>query len=400
MLEDKKVLIGVCGGIAAYKTADFISRLKKRGALVKVIMTEAAQEFVSPLTFQTLSQNYVATEVFASPQNWDIEHISLARWADCIVISPATANFIGKVSAGIADDLLTTTVMATKAPVVIVPAMNSNMYLNRIVQGNIENLADLGYLFVNPVEGRLACGDTGIGKMEEPEKMVQFFETMFNEKEDFAGKTVMVTAGPTREAIDPVRFLTNASSGKMGYSLAKAAVERGARVVLVSGPTHLKPPQGVKMVSVKSAVEMYNAAIECFRECDVVLKAAAVSDYRPVKKSDNKIKKFEGPLTLKLERNPDILMELGKNKGKRILVGFAAESQNVEEYAREKINKKNLDLIVANDITLEGAGFNSETNVAAIIDREGKIEYQPKMGKYQLANIILDRVALLLGGQL
>jgi len=400
LLKGKKILVGVCGGIAAYKTADLVSRLKKRGVRVKIIMTEAAREFVSPLTFQTLSQNYVATDIFASPQYRDVEHISLAQWADCVTVAPATANFIGKVSAGIADDLLTTTVMAAKAPVLIVPAMNTGMYSNSIVQRNIESLTDQGYLFAKPVEGRLACGDTGVGKMQEPEMIVESLENILNGKEDFKGKTMLVTAGPTREAIDPVRFLTNGSSGKMGYSLAEAAVERGARVVLVSGPTHLEPPKGLELVPVGSAVEMYDAVMKYYPQCDVVLKAAAVSDYRPVRKSDNKIKKSASHLTVELERNPDILKELGMNKGKHILVGFAAESQNIDEYAREKIEKKNIDLIVANDITLEGAGFNSDTNVAVIVDREGNMDYQPKMSKYRLANIILDRVAELLKRQL
>ncbi len=399
MLEDKKILVGVCGGIAAYKTADIVSRLKKKGAQVKVIMTASAREFVTPLTFQTLSQNYVATGLFSSPKNWEVEHISLARWADCVLIAPATANFIGKIWAGIADDLLTTTVMAVKAPVIMAPAMNTNMYSNELVQRNINALKNRGYQFVGPVEGRLACGETGEGKMEEPEKIVAFIHSTLNRDKDFDGRTVMITAGPTREALDPVRFLTNASSGRMGYSLAKAAAGRGARVVLISGPTQLEPPSGVELVRVESALEMYMAVMEYYPQCDVVLKAAAVSDYRPARKSGEKIKKSDDRLILEMERNPDILLELGKYKGNCILVGFAAESHNVEEYAREKIRKKNLDLIVANDITLEGAGFNTDTNVAAIIDSEGKAEYLPMMSKSELAHIILDKVAVLLKRQ-
>lgn len=399
MLNDKNIVLGVCGGIAAYKAADLVSRLKKKGARVKVIMTQAAKEFVSPLTFQTLSQNYVSVDAFSAPKNWEVEHISLAQWAECMVIAPATANFVGKVASGIADDLLTTTVMATKAPVVIVPAMNTNMYLNRIVQRNMDYLSRMGYVFIEPIRGRLACGDEGIGKMQEPERIVSFLENLMGDKKDLRGIRILVTAGPTREAIDPVRFLTNRSSGKMGYALARAAASRGAEVILVSGPTAQEPPPVAKYIPVESAVEMYRAVMENYHQCQVVIKAAAVSDYRPAAKSEKKIKKTDGTITLELERNPDILMELGKDKGSRILVGFAAESHDIQDYARHKIEKKNADMIVANDITQEGAGFNTDTNIACIIYRDGSMEQLPKMPKDRLAHVILDRVLLIMGRQ-
>lgn len=399
MLKDKRIMVGVCGGIAAYKSADLVSRLKKRGAEVKVVMTASAREFITPLTFQTLSNNKVITDMFSTPESWEVEHISLAQWADCFVIAPATANFIGKIASGIADDMLTTTVMATKVKVVIAPAMNTDMYNNQIVQENISYLIRMGYLFINPVEGRLACGDTGVGKMEEPENIVKYLERIFEKEKDLRGKTFLITAGPTREAIDPVRFLTNGSSGKMGYSVAKAAAERGARVILVSGPTSIEAPPSVELVSVVSAREMYDEVMKYYPMCDVVVKAAAVSDYRPAHVSKEKIKKGDGNLTIILERNPDILYELGKNKGRQILVGFAAESTNVEEYAREKLKRKNLDLIVGNDITKKGSGFSSDTNMGFIMNSEGAIEYVPKMSKYQMANLILDKVKLLLKRQ-
>jgi phosphopantothenoylcysteine decarboxylase/phosphopantothenate--cysteine ligase len=396
LIKDKRIVVGVCGGIAAYKAADLVSRLIKGGAQVKVIMTRAATEFVSPLTFQTLSNNRVVTDMFSVPEEWEIEHISLAQWADCFVIAPATANFLGKLAAGVADDMLTTTVMATNAAVVIASSMNTNMYNNRIVQRNIDYLKKMGYLFIDPAEGRLACGDTGIGRMEEPVNIVAYLDGITNSAKDLEGKTILVTAGPTREAIDPVRFLSNASSGKMGYSIARAADRRGARVILISGPTVLKPPPSVETVNVTTALEMYQQVMKYYPECDVVIKAAAVSDYRPAVQHQRKIKKTDSDMVIKLERNPDILQELGRNKGRHILVGFAAESNDIIEYAKEKLHHKNLDLIVANDITEAGAGFGGDTNAGFIIDRQGIIDKLPPMSKADMADRILDRVLNLL----
>ncbi len=397
MLNGTRIVVGISGGIAAYKSADLVSRLRKKGAQVKVVMTKRAEEFITPLTLRSLSGNEVATDMFSCPKEWEIQHISLAQWAEYIIIAPATANIIGKVASGIADDLLTTTVMATKAGVVMVPAMNTDMYNNPIVQRNIELLSRHGYLFFGPAAGNLACGDKGTGRMEEPAAIVEFIERLAGTKGDFRGRTVLVTAGPTREALDPVRFLSNASSGKMGYCIAGAAARRGARVVLISGPTHLEPPPPVEFVPVVSALEMYNEVMRRFPECDVAIKTAAVSDYRPASVSQNKIKKTGGGMTLDLVRNPDILSELGKIKCDRILVGFAAESTNLLEYARKKIEQKNLDLIVANDITREGAGFGSDANGGYLLDAKGGTEELPLMGKIQMAEIILDKVASLLG---
>jgi phosphopantothenoylcysteine decarboxylase/phosphopantothenate--cysteine ligase len=396
MLRDKRILVGICGGIAAYKAAELVSRLKKKGALIKVVMTKNATEFISPVTLQTLSQERVALDMFDFSQSREIEHISLAKWAEYIVVAPATANFIGKIAAGIADDLLTTTVMASKAEAIIAPAMNTNMYSNSTVQQNIDSLARKGYRFVGPVKGALACGDAGMGKMEEPQVIVEYLEGMTDRQQDLCGKTVLVTAGPTREVLDPVRFFTNASTGRMGYSVAAAAAQRGAKVYLISGPTHLQPPPLVEFKPVTSAVDMYNAVMEVFPDCDIVIKTAAVSDYRPSEVYQQKVKKIEDRLTVNLIRNPDILKELAKKKGKRILVGFAAESTNIEEYAGSKLEEKNLDLIVANDITQEGAGFGSETNQGLIMDRKGNKEYLPIMSKEQMSDIILDKAASLI----
>ena len=397
MLKGTRIVVGISGGIAAYKSADLVSRLRKKGALIKVVMTKRAEEFITPLTFSSLSGNEVATDMFSCPKEREIQHISLAHWAEYIIIAPATANFIGKVASGIADDLLTTTVMASKAGVVIVPAMNTNMYNNPIVQRNIEDLSRHGYLFFGPAEGNLACGDKGTGRMEEPEAIVEYMEGLAGVKGDLENRTVLVTAGPTREALDPVRFLSNASSGRMGYSIAGTAARRGARVILISGPTNLEPPPSVEFVPVVSALDMYNEVMRRFPECDVAIKTAAVSDYRPASVSQHKIKKTGDGMSLALVRNPDILSELGKIKGGRILVGFAAESTNLLEYAREKINKKNLDLIVANDITRKGTGFDSDANEGYILDSAGATEELPRMSKMQMADIILDKVVSLLG---
>ncbi|SHJ04308.1 bifunctional phosphopantothenoylcysteine decarboxylase/phosphopantothenate--cysteine ligase CoaBC [Lutispora thermophila] len=392
MLKNKNILLGVTGGIAAYKSCDLVSRLVKAEANVDVIMTKNAVNFINPLTFQALSSNQVIVDMFKEPKYWEIQHVSLAKKADLVIIAPATANIIGKIANGIADDMLTTTIMATKAPVVFAPAMNCNMYANNIVQSNIEKLKELGYKFIEPGEGRLACGDIGKGKMAEPEDIVDYINRLLDKKRDFEGKTVIVTAGPTREAIDPVRFISNHSTGKMGYAVAEKAAERGAKVYLISGPTALKAPDGVIMIPVSSAKDMQSKIMEHFDEAQIIIKSAAVADYAPATVHDHKIKKSGESLTIELVKNPDILYELGKIKGDKVLVGFAMETQNLIENAKEKVTKKNLDFIVANDLFTEGAGFASDTNVVKIIHKNGVVEELPKMTKLQLADEILDRI--------
>jgi phosphopantothenoylcysteine decarboxylase / phosphopantothenate---cysteine ligase len=393
MVQDRNVVLGITGGIAAYKAADIVSSLKKLQINVEVIMTKAATEFITPLTLQSLSQNKVTVDMFARSENWEIEHISLAKKADLLVIAPATANIIGKLAHGIADDMLSTVVLATKAPVLIAPAMNTNMYSNPIVQANISKLKAMGIRFIAPETGRLACGDVGAGKLASVEAIVAEITTMLTGTQDFAGKKLMITAGPTREAIDPVRFISNYSSGKMGYALAEAATERGAEVTLISGPVALKEPDGLhSFISVESATEMHQAVMDCFPAQDIIIMAAAVADFKPQWKSPEKIKKVNSNLTIELEKTADILAELGKVKGDRILVGFAAETEKITEYAREKLIHKQLDLIVANDLTQEGAGFGVETNIVKIIDHSGKVEDFPLMSKLQLGRVILDRI--------
>ena len=397
MLKDKTVVIGVSGGIAVYKTLDVVSRLRKLGVNVNVIMTKSATEFVTPLSFQSLSQNYVVCDMFEDPKTWDVEHISLAKRADVFLIAPATANVIGKIANGIADDMLTTTVMATKAKVLIAPAMNTNMYENPILQRNINTLKELGYNFVEPESGRLACGDTGKGKLASPETIVDEVVKLLSKGQDLKGKSIIVTAGPTVESIDPMRYITNRSTGKMGYSIAKEAIERGADVTLITGPTNLTPPQNLKkLVKIESAKDMYESVLENLDENDVVIKSAAVADYKPKNYSNKKIKKSDDDLVIELDRNKDIAQEIGKIKNNKILVGFAAETNDLIENASLKIKKKNLDFIVANDLTKEGAGFGVDTNIVKIIDKEGNITEYPKMKKEEVANIILDKIKELL----
>lgn len=397
MLKDKTVVIGVSGGIAVYKTLDVVSRLRKLGVNVNVIMTKSATEFVTPLSFQSLSQNYVVCDMFEDPKTWDVEHISLAKRADVFLIAPATANVIGKIANGIADDMLTTTVMATKAKVLIAPAMNTNMYENPILQRNINTLKELGYNFVEPESGRLACGDTGKGKLASPETIVDEVVKLLSKDQDLKGKSIIVTAGPTVESIDPMRYITNRSTGKMGYSIAKEAIERGADVTLITGPTNLTPPQNLKkLVKIESAKDMYEAVLENLDENDVVIKSAAVADYKPKNYSNKKIKKSDDDLAIELDRNKDIAQEIGKIKNNKILVGFAAETNDLIENASLKIKKKNIDFIVANDLTKEGAGFGVDTNIVKIIDKEGNITEYPKMKKEEVANIILDKIKELL----
>jgi phosphopantothenoylcysteine decarboxylase / phosphopantothenate---cysteine ligase len=391
MLRGKEIILGVTGGIAAYKAVELLRLLTKAGADVHVIMTSAATEFVTPLTFQTLSMNPVSTSLFNLVSEREIGHISLADRADLLIIAPATANVIGKLANGIADDMLTTTVMATKAPVLIAPAMNVNMYQNPLYRKNEAKLKGHGFLFVEPASGMLACGWEGEGKLQEPQ--VIFEEALAAlSKKDLTGENILVTAGPTREELDPVRYISNHSSGKMGYAIARAARHRGARVILVTGPTCLAEPYGVETVQVTTALDMRTAVMDRLEESTMVIKAAAVADYRPARRAVLKIKKSLGSHTLELEKNPDILSELGETKGKRLLVGFAAETDDLVGNAGKKLAEKNLDMVVANDINLEGAGFNLDTNIVKILFRDGTVEDLPLMGKQALADIILDRV--------
>ena len=396
MLSNKTIIVGVTGGIAAYKACDVVSKLKKLNANIHVIMTESACEFVQPMTFQTLSNNFVINDMFKEPKTWEVEHIELAKKADAFLIVPATANFIGKLAAGIADDMLTTTVMATRAPVIIAPAMNTNMYTNRIVQANMDKLEDLGYRFIDPASGRLACGDIGAGKLADVDDILAFIVDFFekeSEAKDLAGRRIMISAGPTIEAIDPVRYITNRSSGKMGYAIAKRAVARGAQVTLVSGKTDLEVPEGLaKFISIESADDLYENLVGEFDSNDVVIQSAAVADYKPKSYSDKKIKKKDSDLRIDLCRNKDIAQELGKIKGNKVLVGFAAETNDVLENAAKKIKKKNLDFIVANDLTMQGAGFSTETNIVKIIEADGRIKEYPKLLKSEVGDIILDKV--------
>ena len=387
-LQNKTVVVGVTGGIAAYKAAELVRALKKQGAQVHVMMTESACEFVTPLTFQTLSQNFVVSGMFQQPHTWEVEHISLAKKADVMVICPATANCIGKIAAGIADDFLTTTVMATTAPVLFAASMNDQMYANPIVQKNIQALKAHGYQMIEPETGELACGTSGKGRLASIASIVDAVCYAAAPK-DLAGMRILVTAGPTQEAVDPVRYVTNHSSGKMGYAIARAAAARGARVTLVSGPVSIQPPYGVTVVPVVSAQDMYEAVMTRFDGMDAVVKAAAVADFRPKTAAGEKIKKSDG-MTLDLVQNPDILSALGERKNKQVLIGFCMETQNLIASASQKLQKKNLDYIVANDLTTEGAGFGGDTNVVTILGRDGSRVSCPKMAKEALADTILD----------
>jgi phosphopantothenoylcysteine decarboxylase/phosphopantothenate--cysteine ligase len=388
----KTVVVGVCGGIAAYKALDVISSLKKKGIDVHVIMTKSAAEFVTPLSFQSLSQNMVITDMFAEPKAWEIQHISLAKKADLMLIVPASANIIGKISHGIADDMLSTTIMATSAPVVFAPAMNTNMYNNPIVQENINRLKGFGYNFISPASGRLACGDIGEGKLPDTSLIAEIVLSKLYDKKDLFNKKVMITAGPTIAPIDPVRYLTNKSTGKMGYALAEEARDRGAKVTLISGPSNLKVPFGVDFIRVNTNQEMYDSALEHYFSQDIVIKSAAVADYKPEEYSQIKIKKKEADLTLKLSRDNDILKKLGELKKHQILVGFAAESNDLIENAQAKLDKKNLDYIVANDITGSDVGFASDENKVVIIGKDRKSISLDKMTKRAVARKLFDLI--------
>lgn len=389
------VIVGVTGGIAAYKAAELVSLLGKQGHEVRCIMTSAAQQFITPLTLQTLSGNPVYTDMFHPQDNmeWQVEHIGLARWADCVLVVPATADFIGKVAHGLADDFLSTCVMATAAPVIFAPAMNDQMYANPIVQRNIATLREAGYRFVDPVEGNLACGTSGKGKMASPGEIAAVLETL--REQDLKGLKIVVTAGPTREAIDPVRFMTNHSSGKMGYAIARQAANRGADVVLVSGPSAQPVPSGVTVVKVASARDMFEAVKAQYDAADVVIKAAAVADYRPKTVATQKIKKSEGDMVLELERNPDILAWLGEHKKHQILMGFAAETNDVREHALGKLARKHLDFIAANDVTMSHSGFGKDTNQITVYSADGRVHELPVLAKDsaadQLLNLVLEK---------
>lgn len=395
LLENKRVVLGICGGIAAFKAAHIASLLRQRGAEVKCIMTEHATKLITPLTMREISGNPVAISMFGDTPEFNVEHIALARWADIFVIAPATANILGKVACGIADDMLSTTIMATKAPVLFVPAMNSNMYLNPVVQDNMARLKRFGYEIMEPASGHLACGIIGIGRLPEPEEIVDRIELTVCRTNTLAGKKVIVTAGGTREPIDPVRFIGNHSSGRMGFALAKAAVLAGADVTLIAGSNdHLETPPGVsRRIDVGSTRDMKAAVDAYYDDCDLVIKAAAVADYRSAAPAKNKIKKNDDVLNLKLEKNPDILYGLGQRKTHQVLIGFAAETTNVIEYGTAKLKKKNLDMLVANDVSAKGAGFQGTTNIGTLLYADGRVEKLEKMSKFALAEIIVDRAA-------
>ena len=393
MLKDRQIVLGVTGGIAAYKAAEFVRLLVKKGAHVHVVMSQNAQEFVTPLTFQTLSGNSIVTDPFTLLEDAQIGHVALADLAELIVILPATANIIGKIANGIADDFLSTMVMASKAPVLFAPSMNVNMWQNQALQKNIQILLERGYQIIEPGEGELACHWYGKGRLAELDEVVEKVEDLFSQK-DLKGERILITAGPTQEPIDPVRFITNRSSGKMGYALAKVARRRGAEVILVTGPTLLSlARRDIDVVPVQTAAEMREAVLNHMEGCTVVIKTAAVSDYRPRVISQTKLKKADPHYSLELERTTDILGEIGKGKGDRIVVGFAAETEDLIANARKKLLEKNLDFIVVNDVTKPGSGFNSDTNQVKILFPSGEGRDLPVMSKEEVSQVILDDVA-------
>ena len=392
-LTGKEIVLGVTGGIAAYKSAEIVSRLRHSGANVHVIMTRNATEFVAPLTFQTLSANQVVTDTFEAPEYWNVEHVALAKLADIFVVAPATANILAKMASGIADDMLSTTLIATKAQILVAPAMNTGMWTAPATQNNVKVLKERGVRMIGPESGMLACGDEGAGRMSEPEMIVEEICRILSRKQDYAGKKVLITAGATRERLDPVRFITNDSSGKMGFAIAEAARDRGAEVTVIRGSVTAEIPAGIHMIRIESARELYDAMMQKAPEQDVIIQAAAVSDYRPAEQKDRKIKKESGSdLTLILTENPDIAKAVGEQKKPgQTLVGFAAETDNLLKNAKSKLGKKKLDLIVANDVTKPGAGFNVDTNIAVLITSDGSTE-EPLQTKRQLAERILDKV--------
>ena len=393
MLKGKKIVLGVTGGIAVYKAVDLVSRLRKQGAEVRVIMTDHAQQFVTPLIFKEISGNKVATSMWESNQEFNVEHIALANWADVFLVAPATANILAKMACGIADDLLSTTLLAAQAPIIVCPAMNTGMFENPVTQENIQKLSNLGITVMPPAVGVLACGTSGAGRLPEPQQIVEFVSAFFAKREgDLRGLKVLVTAAGTREPIDPVRFVGNRSSGKMGYAVAQMAAERGAEVLLISGPSALDIPANVKAIKVETTNEMLEACLDTYDKVDIVIKAAAVADYRPRDVADQKIKKkTDDALTVVMDKNPDILKTLGGKKTHQVLIGFAAETQNLLANASEKIIKKNLDMIVANDVTAAGAGFNTDTNIVKLLYPTGECLALEQMPKVEVANVILDQ---------
>ena len=394
-LEGKTVLLGVTGSIAAYKIAYLASALKKRHADVHVLMTENAVNFINPITFETLTGNKCLVDTFDRNFQFQVEHVSIAKKADVVMIAPASANVIGKLAHGIADDMLTTTIMACKCKKFISPAMNTNMFENPVVQDNLKILEHYGYEVIAPASGYLACGDTGAGKMPEPETLLAYIERETACEKDLKGKKILVTAGPTQEAIDPVRYITNHSSGKMGYAIAKAAMLRGADVTLVSGRTAIEPPMFVNLVPVVTAKDMYEAVTSVSSKQDIIIKAAAVADYRPVKVSDEKVKKSDGQMSIEVERTDDILKYLGEHKREgQFLCGFSMETQNMIGNSRVKLTKKNLDMVAANNVKVEGAGFQGDTNVLTLITQDEEVSL-PLMSKEDAALKILDKILLL-----
>ena len=390
-MRGKHIIVAVSAGIAAYKAIEVVSRLRKKGAEVKVVMTQNATYIASPLTFGEISGHSVALDMFEQVHQWDVEHIALATWADAYVVVPATANVIGKIYAGIADDMLTTTIMATTAPKYLCPAMNTEMYNNPITQRNLEGLRSLGYHIMDPAEGWLACGITGVGRLPEPEAIVDWLEGKMCSTNELEGTTILVTAGGTQESIDPVRYIGNRSSGKMGYAIAEQAAHMGAKVILVSAPTSLPIPSGVDFISVDSAVSMQEAVEARYNDVNVVIMAAAVSDFRVLHKAEQKIKKMES-MTIELVKNPDILQGLGSKKSHQILVGFAAETEHVIKYGQDKVAKKNLDMLVANDVSKSNAGFNVDTNEGYFLYPDKEPKEMPNMKKSDLARHILREV--------
>ena len=392
MLKNKTVLLGVTGSIAAYKIANLASALKKLHADVHVLMTQNATNFINPITFESLTGNKCLVDTFDRNFQFQVEHVSIAKKADVVMIAPVSANVIGKIAHGIADDMLTTTVMACKCPIYISPAMNTNMYENPILQDNMKILEKYGYHIITPASGYLACGDTGAGKMPEPETLLQYITQEIAFEKDLKGRKILITAGPTQEKIDPVRYITNHSSGKMGYALAKRAAMRGAEVTLVSGQVSIAPPPFVKLVSIVSAKDMFDAVTAVSEEQDIIIKAAAVADYRPAVVSDEKMKKKDDQMSIELERTDDILKYLGEHKREgQFLCGFSMETQNMISNSRAKLEKKNLDMIAANNLKVEGAGFKTDTNVLTLITQNEEVSLD-MMSKEDAAGVILDKI--------
>lgn len=395
MLKDKNILLGVTGGIAAYKIANLASMLKKQGANVKVIMTENACQFITPMTFETLTAQKVYTDTFDRNFEFKVDHIELGKWADVFLIAPATANVIGKLANGIADDMLTTTALAMICPILVSPAMNTAMFENKVVKHNIMKLRTYGMDIIMPASGHLACGDTGAGKMPEPEMLLEYIKRGVYKKKDLVGKKVCVSAGPTREAIDPVRYISNNSTGKMGVEIAKMAAYRGAKVSLIVGPSNVFVPDFINRIDIKSAEDMYEEIMKISDSQDIIIKAAAVADYTPANYSDEKIKKKDGDLSIELSRTKDILKELGERKEnnpkKQFICGFSMETENMEENSKNKLAKKNADMIVANNVKVDGAGFGTDTNVVTIFTKDNEIRLD-KLSKTEVAEKIFDEI--------